>query len=279
VRSSMREKGVIGGFTKRWLALREPYDVRARNPDVLATVIEAVAGRAPISIVDLGCGTGATLRALSPCLPRKQTWRLVDNNIGALDGVQTTGTLPGVQVRTMLLDLVDGLEAALEGPIDIVTLSAFLDLVSPEWLEQLVWGVAARHLPVYAALTYNGRVVLTPINQHDAAVIAAVNRHQISDKGFGPALGPNAPARAIKLFAAVGYDVLHGPSDWSFRPVDQEIQLEIFTAWADAAREISAIPNADLDLWLGARRDAVAAGRSRLRIGHVDFVARPGVSR
>jgi hypothetical protein len=275
----MREKGVIGGFTKCWLALREPYDVRARNPDILTTVIEAVAGRAPISIVDLGCGTGATLRALSPRFPGKQTWRLVDNNIGALGGVQTTGTPRGVQVRTMLLDLVDGLEAALEGPIDIVTLSAFLDLVSPEWLEQLVWSVAARRLPVYAALTYNGRVVLRPINQHDAAVIAAVNRHQLSDKGFGPALGPNAPARAIKLFAAAGYDVLHGASDWSFGPVDQEIQLEIFTAWADAAREISAIPNADLDLWLGARRDAVAADRSRLRIGHVDFVARPGVGR
>jgi hypothetical protein len=275
----MREKGVIDGFTKCWLALREPYDLRARNPDVLTAVIEAVAGCAPISIVDLACGTGATLRALSPRLPGKQTWRLVDNNIGALDGIQTTGTPPELQVRTMLLDLVGGLEAALEGPIDIVTLSAFLDLVSPEWLEQLVRRVAARHLPVYAALTYNGRAVLRPINQHDAAVIAAVNRHQLGDKGFGPALGPNASTRATKLFAAAGYDVLRGPSDWSFGPVDREIQLEIFTAWADAAREISAIPNADLDLWLGARRDAVAAGRSRLRIGHVDFVARPAASR
>jgi hypothetical protein len=274
----MREKGVIGGFTKCWLALREPYDARARNPDVLGAVLETVAGCAPISIVDLGCGVGATLRALSPRLPRKQNWRLVDNNMVALDGVRTTVTSPGVAVRTMLLDLADGLEAALEGPIDIVTISAFLDLVSPEWLEQLVRRVAARHLPVYAALTYNGRVVLEPIDQRDAAVIAAVNRHQLSDKGFGPALGPNASTRAIKLFAAAGYDVLDGPSDWSFGPVDQEIQLEIFTAWADAARETGAVPNADLDSWLGARRDAVATGRSQLRIGHVDFVARPVAS-
>jgi SAM-dependent methyltransferase len=275
----MRERGVRGGFTKCWLALREPYDVRARNPNVLSAVVEAVAGSAPISIVDLGCGTGATLRALSRRLSGRQNWRLVDNNSGALDGVQTIATPPGIEVRTMLLDLVDGLEAALEGPIDIVTISAFLDLVSQEWLEQLVWRVAARHVPVYAALTYNGRVVLSPIHQHDAVVITAVNRHQLGDKGFGPALGPNASTCVIRLFAAAGYNVFDGPSDWSFGPVDQEIQLEIFAAWADAARETGAVPNADLDLWLGERRDAVAAGRSHLGIGHVDFFARPVAGR
>ena len=275
----MREKGGRGGFTKCWLALREPYDTRARNPDVLSAAVEALAGRAPISIVDLGCGIGATLRALSPRLPRKQNWRLVDNNVEALDGVQTNAAPPGIEVKTVLLDLVDELEAALEGPTDMVTISAFLDLVSLTWLEQLVWRVAARDLPVYAALTYNGRVMLRPIDQHDAAVITAVNRHQLGDKGFGPALGPNASTCAMRLFAAAGYDVLPGPSDWTFGPVDQEIQLEIFTAWAEAARETGDVANADLALWLGARRDAVAAGRSQLRIGHVDFIARPVASR
>jgi Methyltransferase domain len=275
----MREKGVIGGFSRHWLTLREPYDVRARNPDVLSAVIEAVAGRSSISIVDLGCGIGATLRALSPQLPRKQNWCLVDNNVGALEGAQTILTPPGVEVRTRLLDLVDGLEMAFESPVDIVTISAFLDLVSPEWLEQLVWRTAARYLPVYAALTYDGRVVLRPIDHHDPAIIAAVNRHQLTDKGFGPALGPNAATSAVRLFRAAGFDVVHGQSDWTFGPDDREIQLEIFTAWADAAREIGAVATADLELWLGARRDAVAAGRSQLRIGHVDFVARPVVGR
>jgi hypothetical protein len=270
----MREKGVMGGFTEYWLALREPYDARARHPGVLSSVVEAAAGRALISIVDLGCGIGATLRVLSPRLPRNQNWRLVDNNVSALGIAQTAATPPGVEVSTMLLDLVDGLEAALEGPTNIVTISAFLDLVSAEWLEQLVCRTAVRHLPVYAALTYDGRVTLRPSDHHDAAVIAAVNRHQLSDKGFGPALGPNASAYAIRLFQAAGYDVVSGQSDWTFEPVDREIQLEIFGAWAEAARETGAVPIADLDVWLAARRDAVAAGRSQLRIGHVDFLAR-----
>jgi len=275
----MREEGLLGGFTKGWLALRAPYDVRARNSDVLSAVAEAVADCSSISIVDLGCGIGATLRALSASLPRTQNWRLVDNNATALDCAQASAVAAGVEVRTILLDLANDLQAALDGPINIVTTSAFLDLVSQGWLEQLVRHTVARHLPLYAALTYDGRVVLKPIDPRDEVVIAAVNRHQCNDKGFGPALGPNAPTSAIKLFQTAGYDVLHGRSDWGFGAVDREIQLEIFAAWAEAARETGAVPIAELDLWLEARREAVALGRSQLRIGHVDFLARPIANR
>jgi len=275
----MREEGLLGGFTKGWLALRAPYDVRARNSDVLSAVAEAVADCSSISIVDLGCGIGATLRALSASLPRTQNWRLVDNNATALDCAQASAVAAGVEVRTILLDLANDLQAALDGPINIVTTSAFLDLVSQGWLEQLVRHTVARHLPLYAALTYDGRVVLKPIDPRDEVVIAAVNRHQCNDKGFGPALGPNAPTSAIKLFQTAGYDVLHGRSDWGFGAADREIQLEIFAAWAEAARETGAVPIAELDLWLEARREAVALGRSQLRIGHVDFLARPIANR
>lgn len=275
----MREAGLLGGFTKHWLALRAPYDARARNSEVLSAAMEAVSDCSSISIVDLGCGIGATLCALSARLPRTQSWRLVDNNVGALACAQAVAVTPGVEVRTILLDLANDLPAALDDPVNIVTTSAFLDLVSPEWLEQLVWCTVARHLILYAALTYDGRVVLKPTDTRDAAVIAAVNYHQRRDKGFGPALGPNAPACAIKLFQAAGYDVLQGLSDWTFGPVDQEIQLEIFTAWADAARETGAVRATELDLWLELRREAVALGCSQLRIGHVDFLARPVSSR
>ena len=275
----MREEGLLGGFTKGWLALRAPYDVRARSSDVLSAIAEAVADCSSISIVDLGCGIGATLRALSASLPRTQNWRLVDNNATALDCAQASAVAAGVEVRTILLDLANDLQAALDGPINIVTTSAFLDLVSQGWLEQLVRHTVARRLPLYAALTYDGRVVLKPIDPRDEVVIAAVNRHQCNDKGFGPALGPNAPTSAIKLFQTAGYDVLHGRSDWGFGAADREIQLEIFAAWAEAARETGAVPIAELDLWLEARREAVALGRSQLRIGHVDFLARPIANR
>jgi len=52
-----------------------------------------------------------------------------------------------VTVTTTLLDLARDLELALDGPLDLVTTSALLDLVSPEWLDRLVVEVAARRLP------------------------------------------------------------------------------------------------------------------------------------
>ena len=55
----------MSGFSSDWLALREPYDVTARNTTVLDAVLAAFRGQGSISVVDLACGTGSTLRAMT----------------------------------------------------------------------------------------------------------------------------------------------------------------------------------------------------------------------
>lgn len=264
----------MSGFAAQWLALREPYDARARNAAVLGAVVAAFADRPSITIVDLACGTGSTLRALAPRLAGRQNWRLVDNDLGLLARVAAEPN-----VKAIALDLNRDLEAALDGPLDLVAASALLDLVSDDWLSRLVVETAARRVPLYAALTYDGRVTLEPSDPLDAAVVAAVNMHQRRDKGFGFALGPMAARTAIARFEAVGYAVTHGEADWVFGPDDREIQTEIFSGWAGVSRETGALPLADTVGWLTRRRDAVAAGRSFMTLGHVDIFARPTATR
>jgi hypothetical protein len=261
-------------FSAAWLELREPYDRRARNPAVIDAVAAALAGRPSVTIADLACGTGSTFRALRPRIAARQSWRLVDNDLSLLARAPQSSP-PDINVATIPIDIHRDLEAALDGPVDLVTTSALLDLVSDEWLQRLAVEIAARRLPVYAALSYDGRIEMMPADPTDQKIIAAVNAHQRTDKGFGPALGPGAARTAAERFERVGYSVMQGASDWVFAPQDREIQIEVLSGWAAAARDLGDVPLSDVIGWLTRRRDLVAAGRSSIRVGHVDLFARP----
>jgi len=265
----------MSGFSAEWLALREPYDAAAFNAAVRDAAIASIAGLDPVAIVDLGCGTGSGLRALAPLIPARQTWRLVDNDLSLLARAADTERPSRVQITAVPIDLAHDLEAALDGAVDLVTTTALLDLVSAPWLERLAVECAARRLPFYATLSYDGRIELSPQDPGDTAMIAAFNTHQRTDKGFGAALGPKSAAEAIAQFARIGYFVDRQPADWVFAPHDREIQNELLAGLAGAARAIGAPELDDIVGWLTRRRDLVAAGRSSMRIGHIDLFARP----
>ena len=269
----------MSGFSAEWLALREPHDLRARNPVVLDAVTTALEGLSPLRIVDLACGTGSTMRALGPYLPAGQSWKLIDNDLGLLARAKATPLATGATVTAVLLDLNRDLEATLDGPVDLVATSALLDLVAEAWLDRFAVEIAVRGIPLYAALSYDGRIGFTPSDPLDAAITAAVNAHQRTDKGFGPALGPAATPFALARFKALGYTIVHGLSDWVMGPGDHDMQTELLAGWASAAHEIGTLSRADTNAWLARRRKSVAAGQSSLQVGHVDFFAAPRTTR
>jgi SAM-dependent methyltransferase len=269
----------MSGFSAEWLALREPFDARARNPAVLDAVVALLKGLPSVRIVDLACGTGSTLRALAPRLTASQNWRLADNDLSLLGRALAIKRPASVAVEGVPVDLNHDLEAVLDGPVDLIATTALLDLVSDVWLERLAVETVARSVPVYAALSYDGRIALAPADPLDVTVVAAVNAHQRTNKGFGPALGPTAAAAAVALFEKLGYSIMHAPSDWVIGAQDREFQIEIFSGWAGAARETGKVSLADAAAWLTRRRDWAGEGRSSIRVGHVDFLARPTGSR
>ena len=262
-------------FAVEWLALREPYDIKARSAVVCNAALASLADRFSVSLVDLACGTGATLRALSPHLPKHQNWKLVDNDLSLLARSRPIPPLEGVNVTTTPADLSYDIESVLDGPIDLVTTTAFLDLVSDDWLERFAMEAAARHLPVYAALTYDGRVSLEPSFAADERMISALNRHQLGDKGFGPALGTTAAATAVARFESLGYMVTHEQSDWVFSTDDRRIQLALISGWTNALYDMVEVSDADVRDWSDRRNRAIADGISAIRVGHVDFFAQP----
>ncbi|PZX18212.1 methyltransferase family protein [Palleronia aestuarii] len=251
------------GFSAEWLALRDPADRAARDVALLQRAATA-AGPAPL-VVDLGCGTGATWHALAPLLPEDTRWRLVDNDPALLDIARA---VVGEAAECIVADLGDLDALPLEGAT-LITASALLDLMPEAWLSGLAQRLEA---PFYAALSYDGRMEWTRPDPRDDAVTAAFNLHQRSDKGLGPALGPDAVDRAEALFAAQGFSVFRAESPWRLGPDMAELQHELTRGIAVAACETGM---ADAESWQRDRHEA--ADRSSCIVGHADFLAVPPV--
>src|SRR6185312_2779955 len=75
----------VSEFSSEWLDLREPADARARSAEVANAISARFALRDELHVLDLASGTGANLRATSSLLPKRQVWKLVDNDADALD--------------------------------------------------------------------------------------------------------------------------------------------------------------------------------------------------
>ncbi len=262
----------MSGFSAEWLALREPADAAARSASVAASLC-ADATR-PLTIVDLGAGTGANLRWLAPRLAGEQHWVAVDHDAALLDALGEIGAPPGVRVRPLLLDVARGLDAIPLGSANLVTASALLDLVSASWLQRLAERCAAGGADVLFALTYDGRIEWAPRDRSDETIRSLVNRHQRGDKGFGPALGPAAAATAPSIFRTLGYVVLTAASDWALQPRDAALQRALLEGFHAAALAIAPAERAALDDWQGRRNEWIERGESRLIVGHVDMAGR-----
>ena len=157
----------------------------------------------------------------------------------------------------------------------LVTASALLDLVSEPWVASLCAMCRRTGAVVLLALTYNGRISCSPAEPEDEMVRLLVNRHQHGDKGFGPAFGPDAPARAEEHFARLGYDVTRAASDWVLTPDEGLLQQQLLDGWAEAATAIEPGEAPRISEWNARRQAHVAAGRSRIVVGHDDLVAIP----
>ena len=264
-------------FDAGWLALREPYDAASRPVDLIEPLCAALPA-GPINVIDLGAGTGSNLRYLAPRLGRPQTWRLIDHDARLLDlALQTPTTLADgtLTIDGQREDLATGIAAIDMTGAHLVTASALLDLVSSDWCAALAVACRAERTAILMALTYTGTIAWHDEDADDAFVTPLVNRDQRTDKGFGPALGPDAAETAGQLFTRHGFAVRTAASDWRFGPRDAAIQAALIADWGTAAKRIAPSASARVDAWATRRKAAVAAGCSSLTVGHVDLLAIP----
>jgi SAM-dependent methyltransferase len=273
-------------FSREWLGLREPADAAARNTTVANTVSARFAQRDKLYIVDLGCGTGANLRATASMLPNEQHWRLVDSDLALLDVARATliswadqAERNGDQLKLQkgnakitadfaCINLATDLARAFSPVPDLVTASAFFDLVSEEFIRSLARHCADMNSVFYTALTYNGVQRWSPHRPADNQMASAFHQHQLRDKGFGPAAGPMAVSLLADQFRLNGYLVTEGESPWVLGRNDRMLIEELMHGHATAAAETGLVDTKTLETWVKVQRSAA-------EIGHTDTFAVP----
>ena len=263
-------------FSADWLSLREPVDHRARSSTLARAVGGVLAQALEMRVLDLAAGTGSNMRYMAGHLSRSQHWLLVDQDPALLASVKDPSEPSTCRVETRQVDLAALSQAADAGIFDgraLVTASALLDLVSEDWLCALTARCQAIGAAVLFALNYDGRMLFTPADPEDELVRELVNQHQRTDKGFGPALGPEATDCADRLLAALGYRVHRARSDWLLTSASRELQHQLIDGWAQAAAAIAPGSSACIARWQARRLAHLADARSDVVVGHEDLAA------
>ncbi len=275
------------GFSPEWLALREPADLAARNRQVLTACGRAFENQETIRICDIGAGTGASVRALTELLPRRQFWTLVDSDeknlaaafaqlaqwgtdIKAYDGglMMRKGDHE-LYVRSHVCDLA-ATPACWPKNTDLVTASALFDLTSARWLDTFVTLLSAQKVALLSMLTFDGVISADPDHPQDGPIAQAFRTHQQGDKGFGPAAGPHAANVLEASLERVGYELEIGESPWTIDRGASALLYATLAGIAQAAQETQTVPPEDIEHWL---RSSVINTRL-LTIGHRDVFAR-----
>ena len=133
-------------------------------------------------------------------------------------------------------------------------------------------GVSDNQCGFYTVLTYDGVATWLPETPLNPTLREAFNRHQQTDKGFGPAAGPAATGVLAAAFIERGYRVIRGRSPWLLDASLKTLRQETDRGWVNAVVETGAIDRAEADAWLNAREehdDAVTI------VGHEDLLALP----
>jgi hypothetical protein len=295
----------MSGFDATWLALREPFDVKARSPLLQKAFSRQLKWRAgtraaPLRLLDLGGGTAANFRALAPGLSAHQHWVLCDHDPQLLssvgpsvqawcqdhgwtcqqdaDGVEVEAGQWRWRLQTRCIDLAHDLKSIDATGFDGVTTTAFLDLVSMGWLQRLVDWLDKASVPLWATLTVDGRRHWSPALPQDELIAQAFEAHQATDKGFGASIGGGAAQVLQGLWTLRGTWCECQASDWHIG-AEHNVMLErLCSESASVALQVYPRQAEQIHTWLTRRRAQIASHQASLSVGHLDLLALPGTA-
>ena len=269
-------------FSSDWLSLREQEDLLARNTKVLECVKNYLRNEQRLNILDIGCGTGATMRVLQPEFTQPQHWTLLDADKELLVQAQCFNQPlvydSNITMKTECVDLTEDF-GFLQRKCSIVTATAFLDLVSESWIQKFAQALKDNNHRFYCSITPTCSIELIPIESLDDEVINAFNTHRYTDKGFGLSLGGDAAKYTLEIFQNLGYQLTSAFDTWGNRHPNKAfrkiLNLKLIEGISHAASQTKLLDPLELEHWSKSRLDSIQNDEFEISFEILDFFAAP----
>ena len=269
-------------FSSDWLSLREQEDLLARNTNVLECVKNYLRNEQRLNILDIGCGTGATMRVLQPEFTQPQHWTLLDADKELLVQAQCLNQPlvydSHITMKTECVDLTEDF-GFLQRKCSIVTATAFLDLVSESWIQKFAQALKDNNHSFYCSITPTCSIELTPAVSLDDRVISAFNTHRYTNKGFGLSLGGDAAKYTLEIFQNLGYQLTSAFDTWGNRHPNKafckKFNLQLIEGISQAASLTKLLDSLELEYWTKSRVDSIQNDEFEISFEILDFFAAP----
>lgn len=268
-------------LSRDWLNFREPYDSKARDPEILQRVVSlaralTTSGLPNPILADLGSGTGNNVLFLQQYLASSTHYQLVEQHEFLLEESRRrlTKLAPAEHLEFHHSSINEWLEA---NDPDMLTNSALLDLFTEDELRSLCQYLEFRKIPMYASLNYSG-VTFSPIDPADQEFIALFEQHMSRNLNRGKPLGA-ATCKTLETIvnACQGLQFANADSDWSVPANDTDFIKMNLEFYEKGIREVIThdSQHGNLDRWISSKRQLLAERKLSLIVHHQDFLITP----
>ena len=289
-----------------YLDAKFPLDERSLNRDVRALFESFLRSHADLRILDMGCGSGASLRRLLRAgLQGRIEMTGVDRDAGLLqrareriaqdlemadfevsfpdERVQARRNREAITLSLTVADLAI-YQPSESGRYDAVIAQALMDLLPVQRMVERIREWLAPAGLFYASLNYDGDTMLFPAYLDDAFETALLENYDASmarSVGGQPCGGAHSGRRLHAALTQAGFDILAlGSSDWNitpycgaYRDMDAVCLAALLDMIHGEGQRSGRFEPHQLQDWLDHRRTQLAQRKLGLIIHQIDLVA------
>ena len=256
-------------FNNNWLKLRETVDKKSRNLKIIELINKKFSNHESISIIDLGTGTGSNFNYLKPRLKFIQNWVFTDISSNSINYFKKNINISRKICKTkfQIFDVINDLQKINFKKFNIVTGSAFLDILPRSWFYKFHKYNTKTEIILFA-LNYNGAFTFFPKHKYDQQIVDLFNKDQKSNKGIGvKAIGPECSVLIKNVFKNTHHTYLMN-SKWD---VTKNYQFQKF--FLSFCNNVIKKNKIDYSSWLNFRKNCIKEKNSRLILQNTDFLA------